>query len=422
MFLLNILLPFVLLFAFTDLSSGFINRIQAYHFTTVQPINPTNNKYLFHKDKIINIHRMHPLSAKKSKRRVITNDGDNYQKSKSKIVHYDTAIRLSQQSDDVKLEIIKEVKEEDLTFSYVILGMLLVAFASNQWSRQAIYYLCDFTSTADPFKHINQDIGFTKEMYATLASFGFTAVFATVSLFAGSVSDRFNRVNIIILSCISWSIITALHSQAHAYSDLIPLRALLGISQAFFNPAAYTLIADIFPKRLVGSMNGVFSSGIFLGGGLASLSILLDNQIGWRVTMLTIGLIGLFIAFLCAIIIQDPRDVNINNNILDTSTTTISTSSSINNNNIVTTSTSNSGSSFSISEVYLSLKEVLESLEARLLLSASVIRFCAGFSIGTPYIIMIFNTHISLYIIIYVYINKSNKHIVYMNKRNIYYI
>ena len=31
---------------------------------------------------------------------------------------------------------------------------------------------------------------------------------------------------------------------------------LIGASQAFFNPAAYTLLADIFPARLMGSING----------------------------------------------------------------------------------------------------------------------------------------------------------------------
>ena len=44
--------------------------------------------------------------------------------------------------------------------SYAVLGMLLVAFASNQWSRQALYYLCDFSAdTSDPYKHINRELG-----------------------------------------------------------------------------------------------------------------------------------------------------------------------------------------------------------------------------------------------------------------------
>ena len=43
---------------------------------------------------------------------------------------------------------------------------------------------------------MNNSIGldFSKDMYAALASLGFTLVFATVSLFLGSVTDRFSTI------------------------------------------------------------------------------------------------------------------------------------------------------------------------------------------------------------------------------------
>lgn len=273
-------------------------------------------------------------------------------------------------------------KEGDLSYAYTVLAILFLAFASNQWSRQAIYYLCDFSDNADPFLHINADIIFSKEMYASLASFGFTAIFAFVSLFAGSVSDQFNRRDVLTISCLAWSIITGLHSQARSFTDLIPLRTLLGVSQAFFNPAAYTLIADIFPQRLVGSINGIFSSGIYLGGGLASLSILLDNQVGWRSTMLTVGVIGIVIAGVLVLIVKDPRYVV-------TGEKDIGNTVEISNINISIDDSKKAGPSKSgidalaiATTAYQSLQEVIAPLEAKLLLSATVIRFFAGFSIA----------------------------------------
>ena len=38
------------------------------------------------------------------------------------------------------------------------------------------------------------------------------------------------------------------------------------VRQAFCAPAAYTLIADIFPKNKVASMNGIYGSAVYLGG------------------------------------------------------------------------------------------------------------------------------------------------------------
>ena len=101
-------------------------------------------------------------------------------------------------------EVAEVAKQERLTSSYVVLAVLLFTFASNQWSRQALYYLCDFSANADPFKHINAGLGFDKEMYAALASFGFTVVFATFSLFAGGVSDKFDRNRVTAASCAVW--------------------------------------------------------------------------------------------------------------------------------------------------------------------------------------------------------------------------
>jgi MFS family permease len=76
-------------------------------------------------------------------------------------------------------------------------------------------------------------------------------VFALTSLFAGTASDQFNRKNIISLSCLTWSVMTILQSKAENYGQLIPIRIVVGFSQAFFNPAAFTLIADTFPKEQV---------------------------------------------------------------------------------------------------------------------------------------------------------------------------
>ena len=79
-----------------------------------------------------------------------------------------------------EVDTLVEEVEQVPTAAYVTLGVLFVTFASNQWSRQAIYYLCNFGADADAFKHMNAALNFDKEMYATLASIAFTLVFAVL--------------------------------------------------------------------------------------------------------------------------------------------------------------------------------------------------------------------------------------------------
>ena len=176
------------------------------------------------------------------------------------------------------------------------------------------------------------------------------------------------------------------------YGDLIPLRAVIGASQAFFNPAAYTIISEIFPKKMIGSINGIFSSGIYLGGGLASLSIILDGQIGWRNTLFVIGGLGVLVAAMCLFLVTEPRAA------IRSATSSSPFSSSVS--AALATGPSGSDIKESVSDTSVakkddlrnasdfikgaitSLQEVLQSSEARLLFSASVLRFCAGFSIA----------------------------------------
>jgi hypothetical protein len=173
---------------------------------------------------------------------------------------------------------------------------------------------------------------------------------------------------------------------------LVPLRSIVGASQAFFNPAAYTLIAEIFPKKMIGSINGIFSSGIYLGGALASLSILLDGVIGWRNTLMVIGGIGLITALGCFFFISEPR-ATANKSLLE-SENVINKESSKEILMPITTSTTATAESIDnkkeknnsplelIKDAFVGLQEVLSSKEAKLLFSASALRFCAGFSIA----------------------------------------
>lgn len=162
---------------------------------------------------------------------------------------------------------------------------------------------------------------------------------------------------------------------------------MIGASQAFFNPAAYTLIAEIFPKKMIGSINGIFSGGIYLGGALASLSIILDGVVGWRNTLLVIGGLGLLISALCYFVVSEPRaateKANINVKLSGISGRTRSpVPAASNSRSAATKENKEKGSLDALKVAISSLQEVLQSTEAKLLFSASMLRFCAGFSIA----------------------------------------
>lgn len=249
---------------------------------------------------------------------------------------------------------------------YQILAFFLLLFSFNQLCRQLIYYFSDFTSITDPknvnpFQFMNQDLEFSKDQYATVASFGFTTFFVLASFIAGVAADRFSRTDVIAFSCLVWSVITCLQGRVDSFSQLLPLRGALGVSQAFLNPAVYSLIAEIFPKNLIGTATGIYSGGIYIGGGLASLSILLDKFIGWRSSFLAIGLAGIVLSILAKILVPEPRKIIVADTVKSGEVWTVTGS---------------------LLKYFNDVTEILSIEQVQTLFIASMFRFAAGFTIA----------------------------------------
>lgn len=79
------------------------------------------------------------------------------------------------------------------------------------------------------------------------------------------------------------------------------LRLLLGVAESFQAPCSSSLLAQLFPPSTTiatsrARANATYSMGVYLGGGSASLSILLAQRIGWRQACYVYGSVGLAVA------------------------------------------------------------------------------------------------------------------------------
>ena len=207
------------------------------------------------------------------------------------------------------------------TLGFVI--PLLLVYISNQWSRSSLYYLVDFssissqvdsvisdvTAIAPSFYAMNIDIGFDQAQYGALASIAFTALFAITSLFAGSLADKYNRKYLTIGSTLVWAIATYTTSIATSYEEILISRIIMGLGCAFTTPCAYTLLKDVVSSKKISLANSLYGSGVYFGGGLSSLSILLDDNFGWRTTCSAIATYGFGAALLTTLVLpNDPKE------------------------------------------------------------------------------------------------------------------
>jgi MFS family permease len=127
----------------------------------------------------------------------------------------------------------------------------------------------------------------------------FKWTYALASPFAGYVADRFGRRHVIALSLFVWSADTWATAHATSYDQLLATRAIMGLSEAFYIPAALALIADHHGTATRSRAVGLHQIGIYIGVMLGSLGgyVADDPALGWRWAFTGLGLLGVVYAF-----------------------------------------------------------------------------------------------------------------------------
>jgi MFS family permease len=143
----------------------------------------------------------------------------------------------------------------------------------------------------------------------------FKWVYAILSPIGGYVADRFSRRFTICGSLFVWSAVTWWTGHTTSFHELLWARSLMGISEAFYIPAALALITDYHTgetrSRAVGLHQMAIYCGVIVGGfgGYVADS----PDLGWRSAFYACGIFGMAYAIPLAIILRDIRPSGPNN-------------------------------------------------------------------------------------------------------------
>lgn len=137
----------------------------------------------------------------------------------------------------------------------------------------------------------------------------FKWVYAIFSLVGGYVADRFSRRFTICASLFVWSGVTWWTGQVTTYQELLWARSLMGISEAFYIPAALALITDHHTGHTRSRAVGLHQLAIYLGvivGGFGGYAAA-DPNIGWRMVFTVCGIVGMLYAVPLVLLLREPR-------------------------------------------------------------------------------------------------------------------
>lgn len=138
----------------------------------------------------------------------------------------------------------------------------------------------------------------------------FKWVYAILSPIGGYLADRFSRRLTICGSLFVWSAVTWWTGHVTTYDELLWARSLMGISEAFYIPAALALITDYHMSHTRSRAVGLHQMAIYCGviaGGFGGY-VADAPALGWRSAFVACGVVGMIYAVPLVLLLRDaPR-------------------------------------------------------------------------------------------------------------------
>ncbi|HEY7120392.1 MAG TPA: MFS transporter, partial [Tepidisphaeraceae bacterium] len=135
----------------------------------------------------------------------------------------------------------------------------------------------------------------------------FKWVYAFLSPIGGYVADRFSRRATICGSLFVWSAVTWWTGHVHTYHELLAARSLMGISEAFYIPAALALITDYHSGETRSRAVGLHQMAIYFGvivGGFGGY-VADSPALGWQWAFTACGVFGMAYAIPLVFLLRD---------------------------------------------------------------------------------------------------------------------
>jgi MFS family permease len=118
-------------------------------------------------------------------------------------------------------------------------------------------------------------------------------IYAFVSPVSGIIADRVNRKWMIMASLFIWSAVTFMMGYAQTFNQLYVLRAIMGVSEAFYMPAAMAMIADYHQGSTRSRAISIHLMGIYIGQALGGFGASIAAVSSWQTTFHAFGFAGM---------------------------------------------------------------------------------------------------------------------------------
>lgn len=170
---------------------------------------------------------------------------------------------------------------------------------------------------------IRTDLSLSDSQVSFLQGLAFVLPYVLLSIPLGRVVDRANRIRVLVIGILVWTISCVTCGMAKNFWQLGMARMGVGAGEASVTPASWSLLADYFPEDKRALPVSIFLMGPYLGAGL---SLILGAEVvgwasglgtielpvvgalaPWQLTFMLVALPGLLMVFLLPLLQDPPR-------------------------------------------------------------------------------------------------------------------
>ena len=194
------------------------------------------------------------------------------------------------------------------------LALLTATYTFSFVDRQIVNLLVD---------PIRTDLELSDSQVSFLQGLAFALPYVVLSIPVGRIVDRANRIRVLIIGILIWTISCMMCGTAKSFWQLGIARMGIGGGEASVTPASWSLLADYFPPEQRALPISIFLMGPYLGAGL---SLLLGAEViswasglgqielpivgviaPWQLTFMLVALPGVVIALLLPLLKEPVR-------------------------------------------------------------------------------------------------------------------
>lgn len=189
--------------------------------------------------------------------------------------------------------------------AWYVLGLLTLAYVVSMIDRTILNLLVG---------PIRRDLHISDTQMSLLQGFAFGVFYTFFGIILGRIADTRSRRQLIASGIATWSLFSAGCGLAKNFGQMLVLRMGVGVGEASLSPSAYSLLTDYFRPQWRATAMSIYSVGIFIGiGGASVLGGFLTGWAkgrpgwviplfgvirSWQIVFLAVGLPGLLLALL----------------------------------------------------------------------------------------------------------------------------